>query len=180
MRKPERGTPTFPYPVIQIKDVTHDGRLDVSDVVTMELPTVPERFVLAAGDVLFCARGTRNRSAVFSGEVPDAVAGTQFFVIKVRQEHVLPEYLAWYINQDAARQYLAGCTHGSYVSMIHKEALMELPVPVPPLAVQKQILAVHELALREQRLMAEVKEKRAELVSALCGEAVERFSTGKK
>jgi hypothetical protein len=174
-RKPEKGTPTSSYPVAQIKDVTDEGMLDVTDLVMMQLPTVPERFILQSGDVLFCARGTRTQAAVFAGDVADVVAGTQFFVIEARRDRVLPEYLAWYINQRQSQEYLAACSHGSYVSMIHKEALMDLPVTLPSLETQHKILTVHKLALREQRLLEELKQRRADLVSALCSQAVEQF-----
>jgi hypothetical protein len=173
-RKPAKGTPVTPYLVIQIKDVRTDGKINAANLVTMNLPSVSERFFLEAGDILFCARGTRNQAAVFVGDVPEVVAGAQFFVIKVHGGKVLPEYLAWCINQQSAQKYLATCVHGTYISMIHKESLMELPIPVPSVAFQRKILAVHELALREQKLMDELKQLRAELVGELCGQAVEK------
>jgi hypothetical protein len=180
IRTTEKGLLLFPYRLLQIKDITKDGRIDPSDVRTVSLPKVSDRYLVQVGDVVLSGRGQRNQAAVYKGGFEELVPGAQLWVIRVRPDRMLPAYLAWYLNQPKAQQYLSGETHGTYIPMIHKEAVMNLEVPVPSLEVQRKIVAVHELALREQGALEKLKAKRAKLVSALCGQAAEKLSTGNK
>ena len=93
-RKPPPHTTMHSYPVIQIKDVSTYGKLDDTNLAMMQLPAVPERFFLRTGDILFCARGTRNQAAVCEFEPKQAVVGSQFFVIHITREGVFPQYIA--------------------------------------------------------------------------------------
>ena len=180
VRRPERGATLFPYRFLQIKDVSADGRISVDGVSVIELPGMSDRYLAWDGDVVLIGRGNRNHAAVYQGEFEELVVGAQFWVIRPKRSQVLPQYLAWFINQPRTQQYFASRTHGTYIGMIQKEAVMELPVAVPPLEIQKQIVAVHALTLREQSLMEGLKSRRAELVSELCSQAVEQHSTGSK
>jgi hypothetical protein len=168
VRKPEKGVPTVRYRVLQIKDVTADAALDTANLATMNLPPVSDRYFLKHGDILFCARGARNRAAVSEVEMEQVVVGAQFFVIQVKGDRLLPRYVAWYINQPTAQQYFSERASGSYVRMILVDDLLHLPVPVPPLKVQQQIAALHQLGLREQNLLERLRVKRMELLNGLC------------
>ena len=49
-------------------------------------------------------------------------------------QHVLPEYLAWFINQPPAQAYLTQQSRGTLVKLMPKSLFEKLEVPVPPLA----------------------------------------------
>ena len=148
--------------------------LDLSDVAEVQLEEVSPRFFLGNGDVLFCARGTRNQAAACVADVDRVVVGSQFFILRVAGGAVLPEYLAWYINQQPAQRYLNERTAGSHVRMILRDDLLDLPVAVPTLKVQRQILELHRLQIEEQRLLVQLGQKRQQLMSRLCVEAAEK------
>ncbi len=126
------------------------------------------------GDVLFCARGTSNQAAACVVDVDRVVVGSQFFILRVSIDAVLPEYLAWYINQQPAQRYLNERTSGSHVRMILRDDLLDLPVAVPPLTVQRQILELRRLQIKEQSLLNQLRKRRQDLLSALCVEAAEK------
>jgi hypothetical protein len=54
--------------------------------------------MLKDGDVLFAAKGTKNFAAVFENHNEPSVASTSFFVIRPTDKKVLPQYLAWFLN----------------------------------------------------------------------------------
>jgi hypothetical protein len=171
VRKASRHALTKPYPVIQIRNVSGSGLLDLTEMAEMQLEEVPPRFFLSKGDVLFCARGTRNQAAACVVDVDRVVVGSQFFILRVASQLVLPEYLAWYINQQPAQRHLNERTSGSHVHMILRDDLLDLPVAVPALKVQRQILELHRLQVQEQRLLVQLSQKRQQLMSGLCVEA---------
>ena len=170
VRAPSAGVKTKSYPVIQIKNVRGDARLDLNDLTYAELTEVKGVHFLKQGDVLFCARGTRNAAAAFDGQIDDVVAGSQLFVIRIRDQDVLPSYLAWYMNQAAAQAYLSQYRSGSYIRMVRRAALLSMPIVLPSADTQQRILDLWSLGIKEQGLLDELKERRRDLVTAQCDE----------
>jgi hypothetical protein len=174
VRKASRNAHTNLYAIIQIRNVSEFGTLDLREMAEIQLAEIPARFFLSKGDVLFCARGTRNHAAACVVDVDRVVVGSQFFILRVAGQAVLPEYLAWYINQQPAQRYLNERTAGSHVRMILRDDLLDLPVAVPPLAVQRQILELRRLQVKEQSLLNQLRQRRQDLLSAMCVEAAEK------
>jgi restriction endonuclease S subunit len=152
------------YRVVQIKDITPGDRVSFDNLVRTDLPNVKSGFVLRPGDVLFISRGMRSRAALFEGSVDPVIVGSQFFIVQPKPETILPEFLAWYINQEPAQQYLEKAAVGTNVRLITKDVLGQMPVPLPPLATQHRIVAVHQLQIEEQRLLEEIKRRRNRLI----------------
>jgi len=174
VRKAPRNTRTQLYSVLQIRNVSEFGTLDLRKMAEMRLAEIPARFFLNKGDVLFCARGARNQAAACVVDVDRVVVGSQFFILRVAGRAVLPEYLAWYINQQPAQRYLNERTAGSHVRMILRDDLLDLPVALPPLTVQRQILELRRLQMQEQSLLSRLRQRRQDLLSALCVKAAEK------
>jgi len=156
--------------VVQAKDIDaeHGHQLDASDLVRVVPPREPAEDALRSGDVLYLAKGRRNFATPI-GRLPGrAVAAAYFFVLRVRDEPVQPEYLAWYINQAPAQRHLADFFRGTGIPFIRRADFAALEIPVPPLDVQERIVAVHALALRESALLRQLESKRNQLVHGLC------------
>jgi restriction endonuclease S subunit len=175
VRKASRTARTHLYSIIQIRNVSEFGTLELNEMAEAPLEEVPPRFFLGKGDVLFCARGTRTQAAPCVVGVDHVVVGSQFFILRLAGEAVLPEYLAWYINQQPAQRYLNERKSGSHVRMILRDDLLDLPVTVPPLTVQRQILELRRLQVKEQSLLNRLRQRRLDLLSALCVEAAEKL-----
>ena len=79
-------------------------------------------------------------------------------------ERVLPEFLAWYINQRPAQRYIEEHSTGTSASLINLEAMKRLPVEAPPAETQARITKIHQLSLREKELMEAIQNKRRELI----------------
>lgn len=149
--------------VVQIKDVSDDGRVSFEGLLRTDVDGVKGEHFLRAGDVLFISRGTRRQAAAVDVTPGDVVASGQFFIIDPSPE-LMPEFLAWYINQRPAQQYLAENAAGSNVQIITRPVLERLQIELPALETQRKIVHVYKLSLREQDLLAEIAERRARLV----------------
>lgn len=115
---------------------------------------------LRAGDILFLARGARN-FAVHLEHVPGpAVCSQYFFLIRLIDSRLLPAFLAWQINQSPAQAYLQRNAEGSDQLSIRRGILEALPVTVPSLERQQQILAYVQTLRREQVLLEEMRRNR--------------------
>jgi restriction endonuclease S subunit len=148
--------------VLQIKDVSADGDLDLTQLVRIKLDNVGSHLV-ERGDVLFVSRGQFLRAAPVRQDVHDTIASYQLLVLRPGKD-ILPEYLAWYLNQAPARAYFDEHATGSHVPIVSARTLGDLPVAVPPPTTQQAIIHVHQLAQREAELIETIKTKRQQLV----------------
>jgi restriction endonuclease S subunit len=139
--------------LVRIGDISQDGTLLNEEFVCIEpRQSVSEELVLRSGDVLFPNRGTRTTALAYRFNQGRTIAGAQFFVLRPETTRVLPEYLAWFLRTEEAAKYFTGKRKGTYVQIIERKDLADLEMPLPPLAVQKKIVAAAELALKERNL----------------------------
>jgi hypothetical protein len=152
--------------VVQIRDLDDAGRVRVDQLVRVRAANL-ENYRFRAGDVLFLSRGERR----FALPIPEhdvdvpMIAASYFFVLRPHPA-IDPLYLVWAANQPDFQEAMRAFVKGSTLPQITKTDLLDLPLDVPPLPVQRQIVAVHDLMERERRLADELREKRATLLRA--------------
>lgn len=152
-RDATRPDPKGSYRFVRIGDISQDGTLRSDDFVRIE-PNEPvsEEMWLCSGDVLFPNRGTRTTALAFPIDEPRIIVGPQFFIVRPDRRRVLPEYLAWHLRSAQSVAHFDSRRKGTYVQIIQRSDLAELPVPLPSLEKQHQIVAVAALALEEREL----------------------------
>jgi restriction endonuclease S subunit len=151
------------YRVIQVGDITPDAQFSNSPLARVSLPDVKQTQILKTGDVLFISRGFRKQAVAIIEPLENTIATSQFFIIRP-DEKVLPEFLAWYINQRPAQRYIEEHSTGTSASLITLEALRTLPVEAPPVETQTRIVKIHQLSLREKELMEAIRNRRRALI----------------
>ena len=145
---------------------------DCADTVVVKLasrvgltPRV-QKNLLQLGDVLFAAKGVNYLCVVF--REPDlAVASTSFFVIRPKSPAVTPEFLCWFLRHPSVMAYFKAHQAGSATPLIHKPAVENLVVPVPPLEQQQRIVELARLSRRARELQLQLIEKRETLMQQL-------------
>ncbi len=122
--------------------------------------SISGKHLLQHGDILFAAKGTKNFAAWYESKNLPAVASTSFFVIRLKEntiDKVLPEYLAWYINQPVSQKFLKGKAMGTSIASISKAVLEELEISIPDLQTQKAILIISHLRNSEKNLKQQIE-----------------------
>jgi len=152
--------------VIQVKDIDADLRIRVADLVSVSVDR-PESYLAQQGDVLFLGRGHRLYAVVVPMIDASTIATGYFFILRPKDRLVLPEYLAWSMNQSDFQESIRPYVRGSHMPMISRTDVEDLRIPLPPLDVQRQILKLNELLGEERRLSAAIQDKRGLLVQAL-------------
>jgi hypothetical protein len=141
------------------------------DLAHVEAPQNWQKHKLQPSDVLFVGRGVRNDAAVFTGGHDDVIAAPHLFVLRARRE-LLPAFLVWFLNLPETQERIRSFRSGSALPFVPMEAFAKMPVPVPSLRVQEAIAAVQQLALQEQELLQQIKNKRRVLIDGLLLEAL--------
>lgn len=162
--------------VIQIKDIDDDRRLHAADLTPVRIDADPEMYEARQGDVLFLARGHRLFATAITEPVRDAVATGYFFILRPKTDKVRPEYLAWYINQPPFQAVLRTYMKGTHQPLVSRKDVEDLRVEIPPLETQDAITALDDLRVREQHLLATIRQKRSQLLLAISMKAARRPS----
>ena len=165
--QPEGGVPA-----LQLRDVSSNGETLSLPLQRYEIGKLAEHYFVRGGEVVFRSRGEPNAAAAIRDPLPEpAVVIVPLVIVRPDRARILPEYLAWAINQPDAQRRLGAEAQGTSLRMIPMAVLENLDIAVPDLPTQKRIVELNALARQEGKLLRQLAASREELVSAILGEA---------
>ena len=136
---------------LQAKHFNEKGVIEILPKPEIWLNEKNGKHLLKNGDILFAAKGTKNFAAVFNTKIGNAVASSTFMILRINNEQInkiLPEYLAWWLNNTECQRFLKNLAIGSALPSISKAALQELDIFIPDLKKQKMILKLLRMNLK--------------------------------
>lgn len=157
---------------LQARHFDESGKLTGTLYPDILADSINENHILRTGDVLFAAKGTKNFAVAFEDHFPVSVASTSFFVIRLQNEIVLPQYLAWYLNNPDSQQFLKNFARGTSIASISKAVLDELEIFIPDLKTQELILKITQLRNKEKKLKQKIEILREKLIQQLIINAI--------
>ena len=158
--------------LIQSKDFDSFHRLRSENLTVFFPERKPEIYSVRKGDILFQARGMVHFAYCIEDDLKDTLAAGSFYILRLRHENLLPQYLAWWLNQSKAQAYFQSEARGAGISFISKSTLSRLQVQIPPISVQKKVVKIVTLARHEQFLLDRLSERRSRLARAVCMKAI--------
>ena len=169
---PFRGSipevPEGPVHVVQMRDMSIDAGIEWMQVMKTSYPKGRSNLILAAGDILFLARGDKFIAQALIDVPANTICSPHFFVIRPRKpEELLPEFLAWQINQAHFQRYLDNAAEGSGQLSIRRSILENLIVAVPEIDRQRSILHLADLVRRERLVMSQLMANRQKELQVL-------------
>jgi restriction endonuclease S subunit len=140
------------------------------------LDALPTRYLVAVGDVLFRSRGDRNTATALDDRFTEpSVAVLPLIVLRPNLRLVVPEYLAWALNQPAAQRHFAAAARGTSIRMVPKSSLDDLQLDVPGLDTQRRIVAIAALAAHETKLLHQLAKTKTDLTNRLLAECARQM-----
>lgn len=149
---------------LQSKHFNDDGTLRYSLNPYLDSSEIDERHLLKQGDVLFAAKGPRNFATAYVNFDRKCVASTSFFVIRLSDKTVLPEYLAWYLNHPTTMTIIKAQAIGTSMVSISKPVLQEVEISIPDVKTQKAILHITYLRIKEKQLKQKIESLREQQI----------------
>lgn len=146
-----RGTP-----ILRMNNV-HEGVMRFGDIKHIELPSNERaRLLMREGDILFNRTNSKElvgKCAVFHSTEEYVYAS---YLIRVRTNDVIadPDYVAFVINGPIGRQQIDGLSRQIIgQANVNSQELRSLRIPLPPLSIQKQLVA--EVTAAREHIAAE-------------------------
>lgn len=145
-KAPAKSPKTREVPYLRTANV-QAGRLDLA-----VLKTIPatedqiKRHILKSGDVLIIEGGDADkvgRGWIWGGEVEECIHQNHVFAVRPRDDRLLPEFLAYYINSPLARDYFAASAkQTTNLASINKTQLKSMPIPALSRIEQEQAVSI--------------------------------------
>ncbi|MCH4296128.1 restriction endonuclease subunit S [Shewanella sp. 3B26] len=168
--------------VIQIRDQDEEGKITWGGLTRAEVSGRNEPEWLSAGDIVFAARGLRNLAT----EIPAAklerleypvVCSPHYFQIRINEgTPLLPEFLAWQLNQAFAQKYFQQSAVGSAQVSIRRTVLAQTPITLPEIETQQRVVHLSKMAAREEKIYQQLIELRRLEMSAIAKQILTEHS----
>lgn len=157
--------------VLQAKNVQANQDIEnISDFTTISDKSLRNPYFLQHNDILLVSRGSglgSFRSAVFVSNEPKVMPSSSVHVIRIQDVTVLPKYVSLYFNSEVGqKELLQIVTGGSYIQSILVKNLIDFKIPIPPIHIQKSIIALHENITDQERILKRKQELQKNIINA--------------
>ncbi len=97
-------------------------------------------YILKEGDVIMGRRGEMGRSALIAKNEAGWLCGTGCLYLRPNLFLISPKYLNKYIQSPIVKTLLSGSATGTTMMNLNKKIISTLPIPIPSLEIQHQIV----------------------------------------
>ncbi|WP_314243084.1 restriction endonuclease subunit S [Empedobacter tilapiae] len=120
--------------------------------------TIKEEHLLRDGDVLLVGKGMRFFAYKYEQSIGKAIASSIFYLIRVDQNRILPDYLVCILNHSKSHKYFNSIGAGSSIPSIRKNELADYEIVLPPIEMQSKIVNIYNLYKYDIQLIEKIKQ----------------------
>lgn len=133
--------------------------------------------LLRKGEIVTCNRESRFTANIVPENL-QAFAGSQMIVLAIIDtEAVMPEYVVWWLNRDDTGQRISEKATGAYNRTVSTSVVRKLEITIPPMPIQKRIVAMSDALLSEKHETMLLLQKRAELSAIVADRIINQSLT---
>lgn len=173
--------------IVGVKDFRNEYWVPSTDLESVTIDgELPVAYELRPGDIL-TVRSNGNKNligrCIIAADVPEKTSHSGFTIrIRVSDERVSPEFLAFLLKSRRARAQLVASGGGANITSLNQQALTELEVAFPPLSEQRRLREAIEALMMRSCQLAEIAQTKltdlADLKSSLLQRAFSGQLTG--
>lgn len=158
--------------LLQARDFNNLHQVDWSNLTRFTPTGSTTKSEIQQGDVLFLAKGQGNFACPVTRSVNHVLAANSFYILRPNKATILPDYLAWWLNQTPAQEYIQLNRSGSSLPFLSVSALSHLEIPVPDFEMQSKIGELELLRKKEADLLGLYLSKKSTLLKTVCLNAI--------
>ena len=137
-----------------------------------------EEYLSQEGDII--VRLTAPYTAVLIDKATSGmVISSNFVVIRIEDNRLLPEYLFWLLNTQKVKRNIYENATSNMLSAVKAKFLADFQLTVPPIEDQHKIALLNLLAKKENQLLMRLANEKEKLYSALLDQAYTKIKRGK-
>ena len=155
------------FAVIQMRNASPETGIDWGALTRVELPRVSEKALLQPGDIILSTRGGRNYAYCIERKRGQLVCSPHFFVIRLMRDNILPEFLAWQMNQLPAQNYFAAGATGTHILNLKRAVVERLPIKLPSYQRQTSIIEMANAMRAEREVYQQLIQNRTNEMNAI-------------
>lgn len=132
------------YRYIDLSSVDKDSN-NIGETLEITSKNAPSRAqkIVKKDDVIFATtRPTQMRSALIPPNLDGQIASTGYCILRANQNEVLPKWIYYNLQIDEFKIYLQGKQSGTAYPAISDGLIKQFQIPIPPLSIQSQIVAI--------------------------------------
>jgi len=167
-----RAQPDGSHFLLQARDFDTLHKVDWYNLTRFTPAGSTTKSKIQQGDVLFLAKGQDNFAYPVARSVNHVLAANSFYILRPHQATILPDYLAWWLNQPPAQEYIKLNRSGSSLPFLSVSALSCLEVPIPNIEMQRKIGDLELLRKKEADLLGLYLSKKSTLLKTVCLNAI--------
>lgn len=178
-RKQSKEPTEYRYPLINLRCIQQEGSIDLNELDIYEAKEpLKEEYLSKQGDII--VRLTAPYTAVLIDDFTSGmVISSNFVVIRVEDEQLIPEYLFWLLNTQKVKRIFYENTTSNMLGAVKAKFLMGFELTILPVEVQKKIAQLNLLAKKENQLLKELAAEKEKLYSSLLEQAYKKMKRGK-
>lgn len=139
--------------VVLARHINEDGSMNYSSLIRINQELPRTNAFVSKNDVLLSSRGV-FRAGVFAKDEDNVIAASSIFILRIKKNEIIPEYIAIYLNSEAGQNGIQKILTGSTIKTILRRTLANLKIPIPPLQAQKQIVEIIENWRKREKLLS--------------------------
>lgn len=178
-RKQAKEPVGYPYRSINLRAIQPDALINLSevDVYQAKEPLKPE-YLSQIGDII--VRLTAPYTAVLVDETTEGmVISSNFVVIRIESEKLLPEYLFWLLNTQSVKRDIYENATSNMLGAVNAKFLAEIEIALLPIAEQQKLAQIYLTSRREIRLLRELAEEKERYYAKSLDQTYKKVKRGK-
>ena len=178
-KSPANRPRQHPRPYLRVANV-RKGYMDLSEIKEINVSDDEMgTYRLNPGDILFVegngSRAELGRVAMWNGEISNCIHQNHLIKVRVNKSLLLPQFAMFWFNTEVGRShFFRSAKTSSGLGTINSAEVRSAPIPLPSLAVQREILK----RLEERQKAIALQQKQAQYLATTVKQEIEEMILG--
>lgn len=138
--------------VLQAKNIFDDATVDEENLDGIDFENFRSRATVEKGDVVISSRGN-FRAGVVSLGIKDIIASSSVYILKIKVDSIVPEYLAIFLNSLNGQKQIGEKATGAAINTILRKDLEDIRIIMPDIETQKKIVRLYHTNKKLQKTL---------------------------
>ena len=157
---------THKYRMLTLKSFEPQGWINESEIdIFYSKEKLDDKYLTNKGDIII--RLTSPYTVIcINDKQKGLVIPSNFAIIRLKGQNFIPEFVALFLNSEIIEKYFFKSSISATIPLIKITHLRNIDIPDKPFAVQKRIVELNRLQVKEKILLTRLMEEKGKLAKA--------------